>query len=91
MTPLPTPKWKNQLPQGSVETKPQSTLFGWKTRRFLEWIRANSTGKLLAQTKGEILTLVPTTADGLRPTIGDLRSLDVGEGVSFQTFSIPED
>jgi hypothetical protein len=41
--------------------------------------------------KGEILILVPETADGYRVAIGALRSLDVSEGVSFHTFSLPED
>jgi hypothetical protein len=41
--------------------------------------------------KGEILMLWPETADGFRATIGALRSLDVSEGVSFHTFSLPED
>jgi hypothetical protein len=41
--------------------------------------------------KGEILMLVPETADGFRATIGALRSLDVSEGVSFYTFSLLED
>jgi hypothetical protein len=31
------------------------------------------------------------TADGFRATIGALRSLDVSEGVSLHTFSLPED
>jgi hypothetical protein len=41
--------------------------------------------------KGEILILVPETADGFRATIGVLRSLDVSKGVTFHTFSLPED
>jgi hypothetical protein len=41
--------------------------------------------------KGEILMMVPETADGFRATIGALRSLDANEGVSFHTFSLPED
>jgi hypothetical protein len=41
--------------------------------------------------KGEILMLVPETADGCRATIGALRSLDANEGVSFHTFSLSED
>jgi hypothetical protein len=35
--------------------------------------------------------LVPETADGFRATIGAMRSLDANEGVSFHTFSLPED
>jgi hypothetical protein len=41
--------------------------------------------------KGDILMLVPETTDGFRATIGALRSLDVSEGVSFHTFSLPKD
>jgi hypothetical protein len=35
--------------------------------------------------------LVPETADGIRTTISALRSLGEGDGVSFHTFSLPED
>jgi len=35
--------------------------------------------------------VVPSTADGFRATVGELRSLDGGKGVSFHTFSLPED
>jgi hypothetical protein len=41
--------------------------------------------------KGEILMLVLETADGFRATIGDLRSIDESNGVSFNTFPLPED
>jgi hypothetical protein len=61
------------------------------TRRFLDWIRAKSGSKLVAQMKGKILMLVPETAGGFRATIGALRYLDANEGVSFHTFSLPED
>jgi hypothetical protein len=61
------------------------------TLKFLDWIRAKSGSKLVAQMKGEILILVPETADDFRATIGALRSLDANEGVSFHTFSLPED
>jgi hypothetical protein len=60
-------------------------------RRFLEWIRAKSGSKFVAQMKGEILMLVPETADGFRATVIALRSLDESEVVSFHTFSLPED
>jgi hypothetical protein len=60
-------------------------------RRFLKWIRAKSGRKLVAQMKGEILMLVPETADGFRPSIGTLRSLDESEGVRFHTLSLSED
>jgi hypothetical protein len=55
------------------------------------WIRAKTASKLLAQMKGEIIMLVPGTADGFRATTGALRSLGEDKGVSFHTFSLPED
>jgi hypothetical protein len=58
-------------------------------RRFLDWIRTSSASKLVAQMKGEILMLVPETADGIRATIEALKSLDVSEGVRFHTFLLP--
>jgi hypothetical protein len=61
------------------------------TRKFLERIRAKTASKLLAQMKGEILMLVPETADGFRATIGALQSLREDKGVSFHTSSLPED
>jgi hypothetical protein len=61
------------------------------TRSFLEWVRTKSATKLVAQIKGEYLMLVPETTDGFRATIGALRSLGEGEGVSFHTFSLPQD
>jgi hypothetical protein len=61
------------------------------TRKFFEWIRGKIASKLLAQMKGEILTLVPETADGFRATTGALRSLGEDKGLSFHTFSLPED
>jgi hypothetical protein len=41
--------------------------------------------------KGERLMLVPKTGDGFRATVSVLRSLDGSRGVSFHTFSLPED
>jgi hypothetical protein len=35
--------------------------------------------------------VVPLTADGFRAVVSALRSLDGGEGVSFHTFTLPED
>jgi hypothetical protein len=35
--------------------------------------------------------VVPSTADGFRTTVSSLRSLDEKEGVSFHTFTLPED
>jgi hypothetical protein len=41
--------------------------------------------------KAEKIVIVPETADGFRATVGALRSLDGSKGVSFHTFSLPED
>jgi hypothetical protein len=60
------------------------------THRFLEWIRAKSARKLVAQLKGEILMLVPEVADGFRGTVGAPRSLDRSKSVSFHPFSLPK-
>jgi hypothetical protein len=45
----------------------------------------------MAQLKAEKLMVVPSTANGFRSAISTLRSLDGGEGVSFHTFTLPED
>jgi hypothetical protein len=80
------------VPPGERRNKTPVYVSGVKnTRRFQEWIRAKSGSNLVAQMKGEILMLVPDTADGFRATIGALRSLDESEGVSFHTFSLRED
>jgi hypothetical protein len=60
-------------------------------RGFLAWLRAKTNSGLSAQFKGEKLMLVPQTADGFRATVAALRSLDGSKGVSFYTFSLPED
>jgi hypothetical protein len=44
-----------------------------------------------APLKGEILMLVPGTADGSLSTAGSLQSLDKGEVVSLNTSSFPRD
>jgi hypothetical protein len=41
--------------------------------------------------KGEKLIIVPGTADGFRATVSALRSLCGSMGVTFHTFSLPED
>jgi hypothetical protein len=41
--------------------------------------------------KSDYLMLAPETAGGFPATISALRSLGEGEGVSFHTFSLPED
>jgi len=60
------------------------------TRAFLAWLRASCPGGLTAQLKGENLMVVPSTANGFRAAVSALRSLDGKEGVSFHTFTIPE-
>jgi len=61
------------------------------THSFLAWLRASCPGGLMAQLKGEKLMVVPSTADGFRAAVSALRSLDWKEGVSFHTFTLPED
>jgi hypothetical protein len=58
------------------------------TRGFLTWLRSSCPCSLTAQLKAEKLMVIPSTADGFRATVSALRSL---EGVSFHTFSLPED
>jgi hypothetical protein len=53
------------------------------TRSFLAWLRSSCPGGLTAQRKGENFMVVPSTADGFRPAIRALRSLEGTEGVSF--------
>jgi hypothetical protein len=61
------------------------------TRGFLTWLRTQCPSSLSAQLKAEKLMIVPETADGFRATVSVLRFLDGNKGVSFQTFSLPED
>ena len=58
---------------------------------FLTWLRASCSGGLTAQLKAEKLMVVPSNANGFRAALSALRSLDGGEGVSFHTFTLPED
>jgi hypothetical protein len=60
-------------------------------RDFLTWCRALCPSSLTAQIKQEKLMIVPGTADGFRARVGALRFLDGSKGVSFHTFSLPED
>jgi hypothetical protein len=57
----------------------------------LTWMRASCPSGLSAQIKGEKLMLVRRTAEEFRAAVSALRSLDGSKGVSFHTFSIPED
>jgi hypothetical protein len=74
------------LPAGQRTNKTPIFISGaTDTRTFLSWLRASCPGGLTAQLKGEKLMVVPSTADGFRAVVSALRSLDGGEGVSFQT------
>jgi hypothetical protein len=64
---------------------------GSDARSFLAWLRASCPGDLTAQLKSDKLMVVPSTADGFRAAVSALRSLDGGKGVSFHTFTLPED
>jgi hypothetical protein len=80
------------LPAGERPNKMPIFITGVSdARTFLAWLRASCPRGLTVQLKGEKLTVVPSTANGFRATIGALRSLDGGEGVSFHTFTLPED
>jgi hypothetical protein len=57
------------------------------TRGFLAWLRASCQSGLSAQIKGKKLMLVQRIAEGFRPAVSALRSLDGNKGVSFHTFS----
>jgi hypothetical protein len=61
------------------------------TRGFLAWLRTSCPSSLSAQMKGEKLMIAPGTADGFRATLSSLRSHDGSKGVTFHTFSHPED
>ena len=61
------------------------------TRAFLTWLRGSCPGGLTAQLKAEKLMVVPSTANGFRAAVSALRSIDGGKGVSFHTFTLPED
>jgi hypothetical protein len=45
----------------------------------------------MAQLKAEKLMVIPSTTNGFRAAVSKLWSLDGGEGVSFHTFTLPED
>ena len=61
------------------------------TRSFLAWLRAFCPGGLIPQLKAEELMVVPSTADGFRAAVTEVRSLDGKEGVSFHTLTLPEE
>jgi hypothetical protein len=83
---------EGRVPPGERSNKTPVYVSGVSnTRKFLEWIREKTARKLLAQMRGETLMLVPETEDGFRAIIGNLRSHGEDKGVSFQTFSLPDD
>ena len=41
--------------------------------------------------QGDMLVLVPKTADCFRATVRVLRSIDPSKGVAFHTYTLPED
>ena len=93
MAPLTTPKWPTlAYQQDSVLTR-RSLLFQvfGDIRSILAWIPASCSGGLMAQLKGEKFMVVPTTADGLTAEVSALRLLHGKDGVSFHTFTLPED
>ena len=60
-------------------------------RGFLAWLRSRCLKGITAQMKGENLMVVPVTANDFRAAVSVLRSLDASKGVTFHTYSLPED
>ena len=82
---------KDCLPAGQRPNKTPIFILGVSdTRNFLAWLWASCPGDLMAQLKGEKLMVVPSTADGFRAAVSALRSHDGKDGVSFHTFTLPE-
>jgi hypothetical protein len=80
------------LPAGERPNKMPIFISGASdTRSFLAWLRASCPGGLTAQLKGEKMMVVSATADGFRAVVIALWSLNGREGVSFHTFTLPED
>jgi len=80
------------LPAGQRPNKTPIFISGViDTRAFLAWLRASCPGGLMAQLMSEKLMVVPSTAGGFRAMVSALRSLDGKDGVSFHTFTLPED
>jgi hypothetical protein len=79
------------LPAGERPNKTPIFIAGASdTHSSLAWLREFCPGGLTAQLKGEKLMVAPATA-GFQAVISALRSLDGREGVSFHTFTLPED
>jgi hypothetical protein len=82
----------NCMPAGQRHNKTPIFITGvTDTRGFLAWLRESCPCSITAQLKAEKLMVIPSTADGFRDTVNVLWSLDCKEGVSFHTFSPPED
>jgi hypothetical protein len=80
------------LPAGQPPNKAPIFITGVSdARNFLASLQATCPGSLTAQLKGERLMVFPSTADGFRAVVSALRSLDGRDGVSFHTFTLPED
>jgi hypothetical protein len=54
-------------------------------------VAAGCPSKLTAQLKTEKIVVLPATRDGYRAAVSALYSLDRKSGVSFHTYSLPED
>jgi len=79
------------LSAGELPNKNRIFISGARyNRAFLTWLRGSCPGDLTAQRKAEDLMVVPSTANGFRAAVNALPSID-GEGVSFHTFTLPED
>jgi hypothetical protein len=90
--PNPPPANHNAVTPGERRNRTPIYITGVSdTRGFLAWLRSRCPKGILAQMKGERHMVVPGTADDFRAAITALRSLDVSKGVSFHTFSLPED
>jgi hypothetical protein len=76
------------LPAGERPNKMPIFISGVReARAFL----ASCPGGLTAQLKGENLMVVPSTANSFRAMFSALQSLNGGEGMSYHTFTLPED
>jgi hypothetical protein len=68
-------------------TKPRYMCRVMNTRKFMGWICAKSSRKLVAQMEGEFPIPVPETSDCFQATICALRSLGESEGVTFYSLT----
>ena len=90
-TSLPDPMEQETAP-GDRRNKTPLFVSGVKnTRTFLKWLKEQTGGDGSARVQGDKLVLVPNTADCFRATVRVLRSIEASKGVSFHTYSLPED